>query len=79
MALCQGYSCLARSLEQQDEREAQEAQVERAAAQRHAGGGQPIVAPVLSMVAAPGAGVFAGTPLDIIRAALDPLPRRSVT
>jgi hypothetical protein len=44
MVACQGYGCLARSLERQDARGAQE---ERAAAQRGAGAGLPLAAPVV--------------------------------
>ena len=76
MVACQGYGCLARSLERQDARGAQE---ERAAAQRGAGAGLPLAAPVVSAVAAPAPAVFAGTPLDIIRAALDPWRRGLAT
>ena len=76
MVACQGYGCLARSLERQDTWRAQE---ERAETERDAGSGLPIAAPVLSAVAAPALGVFAGTPLDIIRAALEPWRRGSAT
>ncbi len=75
MVACQGYGCLAQSLEQQDALEARQRQAE---AERDAGAGLPLVAPIVSAVAAPALGVFAGTPLDIIRAALDPWRRRSV-
>ena len=75
MRTCEGYTCLSRSLEREDEREAQAAR----APQEHAeqGGGRPITAPVLAAVAAPAAALFTGTPLDIIRAALDPWRRRA--
>ncbi len=75
MVACQGYGCLARSLERQDARRVEE---ERKEAERDSGGGLPLVAPVISAVAGPALGVFAGTPLDIIRAALDPWRRRSI-
>ncbi len=76
MVACQGYGCLARSLDQQDTREAQQGRVE---SERDAGGGLPLVAPVVSAVAAPTLGIFAGTPLDIIRAALEPWRRGSAS
>ncbi len=76
MVACQGYGCLARSLERQDAWRVQE---ERAEADRDAGSGLPITAPVLSAMATPALGVFAGTPLDIIRAALEPWRRGSAT
>jgi hypothetical protein len=76
MVACQGYGCLARSLERQDAWRAQE---ERTETERGAGASSPIVAPVLSAAAAPALGVFAGTPLDIIRAALEPWRRGSAT
>ena len=76
MGPCHGYRCLARSLEEQDAREARAA---RDMAEPSAGGGLPPVVPVLAAVAAPAPRVFAGTPLDIIRAALDPWRRRSAT
>ena len=72
MVACQGYGCLARSLDHQDAREAQQEQTEP---QRDAGTGLPLVAPVLSAVVGPALGVFAGTPLDIVRAALEPWRR----
>ena len=74
MVACQGYGCLARSLDQQDTREVQRERVEF---ERDAGGSLPLVAPVVSAVAAPALGIFAGTPLDIIRAALEPWRRGS--
>ena len=76
MVACQGYGCLTRSLERQDAWRAQEEQAETA---RDAGAGLPIAAPVFSAVAAPALGVFAGTPLDIIRAALEPWRRGSAS
>ena len=76
MVACQGYGCLARSLERQDTWRAQE---ERAEPERAVGAGLPIAAPGLLAVAAPALGVFAGTPLDIIRAALEPWRRGSAT
>ena len=76
MVACQGYGCLARSLEQQDAWRAQE---ERAETERDAGAALPLIAPIMSAVAAPALGVFAGTPLDIIRAALEPWRRGSAT
>ena len=76
MVACQGYGCLARSLDQQDTREVQQGHTE---AERDAGAAVPLVAPVLSAVAAPAPGVFAGTPLDIIRAALEPWRRGSAS
>ncbi len=75
MGPCHGYSCLARSLEEQDGREARAA---RDLAEPRAGGNLPPLVPVLAAVAAPVPGVFAGTPLEIIRAALEPW-RRSAT
>ena len=76
MVACQGYGCLARSLEQQDTREVQQ---ERAEAKRDGGAALPLVAPVVSAVATPTLGIFAGTPLDIIRAALEPWRRGSAS
>ena len=75
MGPCHGYSCLARSLEEQDARDARAA---RDLAEPRAGGNLPPLVPVLAAVAAPVPGVFAGTPLEIIRAALEPW-RRSAT
>ncbi len=74
MGPCHGYSCLARSLEEQDGREAWAA---RDLAEPRAGGTLPPVVPILA-AAPPVPGVFAGTPLEIIRAALEPW-RRSAT
>ena len=74
MVACQGYGCLTRSLEQQDARDAQEERTEGPG-----GGGLPLVAPVLAAVAMPAVALFAGTPLDIIRAALEPSRRRAAT
>jgi hypothetical protein len=74
MRACAGYTCLSRSLEREDAREAREAHAAQAP-----GGGLPIAAPVLAAVSAPAAALFAGTPLDIIRAALDPWRRRPAT
>ena len=71
MRACAGYTCLSRSLEREDEQEARAAQEH----QDH-GGGLPLAAPVLAAVGAPAAALFGGTPLDIIRAALDPWRRR---
>ena len=76
MVACQGYGCLARSLDQQDTREVPQ---ERAEAERDAGAALPLVAPVVSAVATPSLGIFAGTPLDIIRAALEPWRRGSAS
>ena len=76
MVACQGYGCLAQSLDHQDTREAQQG---RAEAEQDSGGGLPLVAPVVAAVAAPALGLFAGTPLDIIRAALEPWLRRSAS
>ena len=76
MVACQGYGCLARALDQQDVREVQQ---ERPEATRDAGAGLPLVAPVVSAVGAPALGIFAGTPLDIIRAALEPWRRGAAT
>ncbi len=70
MRACAGYTCLSRSLEREDAREAQEARPEQAQVEQ--GGGLAIAVPVLAAVAAPTAALFGGTPLDIIRAALDP-------
>ena len=70
MGPCHGYSCLARSLEEQDARDG--------VAEPRAGGNLPPVVPGLAAMAPPVPGVFAGTPLEIIRAALEPW-RRSVT
>ena len=74
MRTCEGYTCLSRSLEREDEREAQEARAQQE--QPKQGGGLPIAVPVLAAVAVPAVALFAGTPLDIIRAALDPARRR---
>ena len=74
MVACQGYGCLARSLEQQDVRDAQEERTEG-----QGGGGLPLVGPVLAAVAVPAVALFAGTPLDIIQAALNPWRSRSTT
>ena len=76
MVACQGYGCLARSLDQQDTREVQQ---ERAEAEQDAGAALPLVAPVVSAMATPSLGIFAGTPLDIIRAALEPWRRGSAS
>ena len=77
MRACAGYTCLSRSLERED---AQEARAARAAQEhREHGGGLPLAAPVLAAVGAPAAARFGGTPLDSIRAALDPWRRRSIT
>ncbi len=69
MGPCHGYSCLARSLEEQDARDG--------VTEPRAGGKVPPIVPVLA-AAAPVPGVFAGTPLEIVRAALEPW-RRSAT
>ena len=74
MVACQGYGCLARSLDQQDARDAQEERTEG-----QGGGGRPLVAPVPAAVAVPVVALFAGMPLDIIRAALEPSRRRAAT
>ena len=77
MPACAGYTCLSRSLEWEDALEAQEARAGQE--QPEHGGGLAIAVPVLEAVGAPAAALFGGTPLDIIRAALDPWRRRSAT
>ena len=74
MNACQGYGCLARSLERQDAREAQEEQAE---GWRGTGGGPAMAVPVIAAVAVPAVALFAGTPLDIIRAGFAPSRRRA--
>ena len=76
MVACQGYGCLARSLERQYARQAQEGQPET---ERDAVGGLPTAVPPVLAVAAPALGVVAGTPLDIVRAALEPWRRGPAT
>ena len=71
MGPCYGYSCLSRSLERQDEQETREEQESRQAS----AAGAPWVVGAVAPLAAPARLLAAGTPLEIILAALAPLGR----
>ena len=74
MRTCAGHTYQSRALEREAEREAREARAEQGPC-----GGPTIAVPVLAAVAMPTVALFAGTPLDIIRAALEPWRRGSAT